>query len=187
MIAVEDFVDLQTTPEFHGLDLVALDRHLIALALDDVEEVKGSRKGKGRAESGPSDEELAFMLFAQELEDRQIAYSLSSALGSDAEVIAELERQEAEARRDRALAEAISRGVPLPSSALTSPVRSGSSTPALSSATMTPARLPSTLGSRRTTAIGSSLIPRNSLGFTPHIDQEVEEKPGRCVLATVLP
>jgi len=157
MIAVDDFADVQDTPAFRGFDLVALDRQLIALALEDVEDVSSSRKGKGRADAGLSDEELAFALFVQELEDREIAYSLASALGSDEQVIVELERLEAQARQDRALAEALARGEPLPASALTPPTRSGINTP--STIIDTPVSMRSLLSSRRGSFDGSSGPP----------------------------
>jgi len=157
MIAVDDFADVLDTPAFRGFDLVALDRQLIALALEDVEDVSSSRKGKGRADAGLSDEELAFALFVQELEDREIAYSLASALGSDEQVIVELERLEAQARQDRALAEALARGEPLPASALTPPTRSGFNTP--STIIDTPVSMRSLLASRRGSFDGSSGPP----------------------------
>lgn len=87
------------------------------LALDDLEEINAGRKGKARANACPSDEEIAFQLFAQEArsllqttKDLVFARSLDAALDTDCTLLQELERAEACAREDHEYAVALSHG-----------------------------------------------------------------------------
>jgi hypothetical protein len=61
------------------------------LALDDLADILSSRKGKGRADSLPSDEEIAYRLQSQQFnewlsiaEDAKLAKSIDDALVTDA-------------------------------------------------------------------------------------------------------
>lgn len=139
-------------------DITALDRRLVALALGDVQDVQDSRKGKRRVDADPTDEELAFALYAQELADRQAAYSLAAALDGDSDLLAQIEEEERMARRDRELALAAARGEPLPRTAPTSPARSPPKSPARSGA-QTPVRSPlrSVFGARQPSATRTSI------------------------------
>ncbi|KAH7104024.1 hypothetical protein BKA62DRAFT_35058 [Auriculariales sp. MPI-PUGE-AT-0066] len=158
MIAGDDFPrDALSTPEFRALDLAALDRQLVALALDDVEEVTASRKGT-------------------------------------------FQEQEALAARDHALAEALSRGIPLPTTA----PQSGARTPARHSALQSPtvrsslaSPVTSPFSSRRA-SISQAFVSNGhtyrsvapAFGFrAPNIDEANDDKAGsssrvECVACT---
>ncbi|KAH9950515.1 hypothetical protein B0H21DRAFT_538336 [Amylocystis lapponica] len=91
------------------------------LSLAEVEDVRAREKGKSRATSSPSDEQLAFQLFADEAqallrvtEDEVFARSLDSALDTDRSIIEEFLQAEAGARADREMAVALSEGRPPP-------------------------------------------------------------------------
>lgn len=150
MISLEDLLGIadSTSPELEphdnwdlelGFDLAEVDRRLVTFALADIEDVVNSRKGKRRVDAEPTDEEIAFALFAQELEDRQVAYSLAAALEGDADLLAQIEQEERRAERDHELAQALYRGEPLPASGAASPARPTPRSPDRSS-TQTPRR-----------------------------------------------
>ena len=91
------------------------------LALDDLAEVLGSRKGKARADSSPSDEEIAFQLqsaqyteFLSIAEDAKIAKSIGDALVTDAAYLDVFITVEEAAAEDRIAAQLLSRGGALP-------------------------------------------------------------------------
>lgn len=97
-------------------DAIGLLSLVAACSLEDVDSVLGRRKGK---DSGglPTDEELAFTLFASEARALQIltrdmafAQSMDHALRTDATLLAECCRAEEMARRDREIAIAIAEG-----------------------------------------------------------------------------
>ncbi|BGP38389.1 hypothetical protein JCM10449v2_002321 [Rhodotorula kratochvilovae] len=96
-----------------SLELAAL---IASLHLADLAELNTSRKGKGRA-GEQTDEERAFALYAEELEqveqldaDRRFALSFEAAGHADGPALDALAAQEDEAARDRELALAVSRG-----------------------------------------------------------------------------
>ena len=91
------------------------------LALDDLAEVMGSRKGKGRADSLPSDDEIAYQLQREQydqwlsiVEDAKLAKSIEGALATDAAYLDAYITAEEAAAEDRIAAERISRGEALP-------------------------------------------------------------------------
>lgn len=92
-----------------------------SLALMDIEDVQSSRKGKGREDQPISDEELAFQLYAEEVNalltsqsDLILARSVDSALRTDRGVLKRFASEEAAAARDREYALKLSRGRTLP-------------------------------------------------------------------------
>ncbi|KAF8809863.1 hypothetical protein BYT27DRAFT_7222229 [Phlegmacium glaucopus] len=91
------------------------------LALDDLAEVLGCRKGKARADSLPSDEEIAHRLQTEQynewlsiVEDAKFAKSIGDALVTDAAYLDVLTTAEEAAAEDRIAAELLSRGEALP-------------------------------------------------------------------------
>jgi hypothetical protein len=103
-------------------DLDAETASLIArLALQDLEEAINSGKGKARAGSQPTDEELAYQLQSQQYqawlvttEDYKIAKSISDALTADAAYLDAFVTSEEAAAEDRLAAQRLARGEPLP-------------------------------------------------------------------------
>ncbi|RPD81806.1 hypothetical protein L226DRAFT_555892 [Lentinus tigrinus ALCF2SS1-7] len=97
-------------------DIMALLSLVAAYSLEDVDQIQGRRKGKDRG-GPPSDEELAFELFADEARalelltrDMALAQSIDQALCADATLLAEYERAEEIAMRDREIARTIFEG-----------------------------------------------------------------------------
>ena len=91
------------------------------LALDDLADVMGSRKGKARADSLPSDDEIAYRLQSEQYEqwlsivaDAKLAKSIEGALITDAAYLDALITAEEAAAEDRIAAELLSRGEALP-------------------------------------------------------------------------
>ena len=91
------------------------------LALDDLDNVLTSRKGKARADALPSDEELAYQLQSEQfnewlsiVEDAKLAKSIGDALVTDAAYLDALITAEEAAAEDRIAAERLSRGEALP-------------------------------------------------------------------------
>lgn len=91
------------------------------LALDDLAEALGSRKGKARADALPSDEEIAYQLQTEQYnewlsiaEDAKFAKSIDDALVTDAAYLDSLITAEEAAAEDRIAAELLSRGEALP-------------------------------------------------------------------------
>jgi len=91
------------------------------LALDDLAEILGSRKGKGRADSLPVDEEISYQLQSEQFnewlsiaEDAKFAKSMDNALVTDAAYLDILVTAEEAAAEDRIAAELLSRGEALP-------------------------------------------------------------------------
>ncbi|ESK83441.1 ibr domain-containing protein [Moniliophthora roreri MCA 2997] len=91
------------------------------LHLQDMEDISGVRKGKGREDTPLSDEELAFQLQAEilkgylgMLEDRKIALSLGDAMDSDHGVLENMQLVEQAVEDDHRYAAALSSGQPLP-------------------------------------------------------------------------
>jgi hypothetical protein len=90
----------------------------IALLLrEEASEVKESRKDKRRQDAPPTDDEVAFDLFANELtsllsviQDQRIAQSMEAAMNTDYVLIGELEQSNARALEDRAIAVRMQRG-----------------------------------------------------------------------------
>ena len=107
--AIDDELDMETAA-------------LIAkLALDDLADVMVSRKGKGRADSSPSDDEIAFQLQREQfdqwisiVEDAKLAKSIEGALVTDAAYLDAYITAEEAAAEDRIAAELLSRGEALP-------------------------------------------------------------------------
>ena len=91
------------------------------LALDDLADVMGSRKGKARADSLPSDDEIAYQLQREQydqwlsiVEDAKLAKSIEGALLTDAAYLDAFITAEEAAAEDRVAAELLSRGEALP-------------------------------------------------------------------------
>ena len=91
------------------------------LALDDLADVMGSRKGKARADSLPSDEEIAYQLQSEQygkwlsiVADAKLAKSIEGALVTDAAYLDAFITAEEAAAEDRVAAELLSRNEPLP-------------------------------------------------------------------------
>ena len=91
------------------------------LAHDDLADVMGSRKGKARADSLPSDDEIAYQLQIEQydqwlsiVEDAKIAKSIEGALVTDAAYLDAFITAEQAAAEDRIAAELLSRGEALP-------------------------------------------------------------------------
>ena len=91
------------------------------LALEDLAEVVKSRKGKARADSLPSDEEIAYQLQSEQYndflsitQDAKLAKSIGDALVTDTAYLDAFITAEAAAAEDRIAAELLSRGQPLP-------------------------------------------------------------------------
>ena len=104
-----------------------------ALYLEDIREIERRRKGKASIRVGPSDEELAFQLFAQEAQalqaltrDMTMARSLDRALRTDTALLDEHERYEEAARRDREVAHALAENRPPPANDTAAPSSTGS-------------------------------------------------------------
>ena len=103
----------------------ALDAETVSLiaqlALDDLAEILGPRKGKGRADSLPSDEEIAYQLQSEQFnkwlsiaEDAKFARSIDNALVTDAAYLDCLVTAEEAAAEDRIAAKLLSVGEALP-------------------------------------------------------------------------
>jgi hypothetical protein len=107
--AIDDGLDMETAA-------------LIAkLAIDDLADVMGSRKGKARADSLPSDDEIAYQLQSEQygqwlsiVEDAKLAKSIEGALVADAAYLDAFITAEAAAAEDHIAAEMLSRGEALP-------------------------------------------------------------------------
>ena len=91
------------------------------LALDDLADVMGSRKGKARADSLPSDDEIAYQLQREQYDqwlsivaDTKLAKSIDGALVTDATYLDAFIIAEDAAAEDRIAAELLSRGEALP-------------------------------------------------------------------------
>ena len=91
------------------------------LALDDLAEVMGSRKGKARADSSPSDDEVAYQIQKEQYDqwlsivvDAKLAKSIEDALVTDAAYLDAYITAEEAAAEDRIAAELLSRGEALP-------------------------------------------------------------------------
>ena len=91
------------------------------LALDDLADLMGSRKGKGRADALPSDDEIAYQLQSEQydqwlsiVEDAKLAKSIDGALATDAAYLDAFITVENAAREDRIAAGLLSRGEALP-------------------------------------------------------------------------
>ncbi|KIY62067.1 hypothetical protein CYLTODRAFT_405018 [Cylindrobasidium torrendii FP15055 ss-10] len=87
------------------------------LLLDDIEELKAARKGKGRYDQPPTDDEVAFdfqeAAFQRMLDDMKslrVAHSMSRALVTDAAILVAAQAT----HDDHAYAQALSEGRPLP-------------------------------------------------------------------------
>ena len=101
------------------LDTISL---IARLNLDDITEVKDSRKGKQRADVPISDEEYAFHIQGELLEDSlrnidsyRVAKSLDVALETDYPFLRAIAVVDQAAAEDHEAALALSRGEPLPS------------------------------------------------------------------------
>lgn len=99
---------------------------IASLSLEDIDTVQSCRKGKGREDCPPTDEELALQLFAEEAKslldissDAILARSVDSALRSDKAFLKQFVSEEAAAVRDREFALALSQGRQPPASART--------------------------------------------------------------------
>jgi hypothetical protein len=91
------------------------------LALDDLADLMGSRKGKARADSLPSDDEVACQLQREQydqwlsiVEDAKLAKSIDGALVTDAAYLDAFITAEDAAAEDRIAAGLLSRGEALP-------------------------------------------------------------------------
>ena len=103
------------------LALLAL---IASYGLQDVEDIRGRRKGRDIA-GPPSDEELALQCFTEEahalqtlIRDIAFARSIDEAVHTDAAILEEHERAEEIARGDREIARAIAEGRPPPTNIL---------------------------------------------------------------------
>lgn len=100
-----------------GDESAALLALIAELCLEDVDDITAGRKGKSKASFAPSDEEIAFELFAQEAKslldftkDLTYARSIDSALETDRSLVEEHMRLETRAHEDREFALALSQG-----------------------------------------------------------------------------
>ena len=91
-------VGARTEHEFENNALLE-ERAIATLLLADLEEVTALRKGKGRADVPPPDDEVAFDVFAGELkallvsiEDQRLARSIAAAVDTDHPLLEELAR-----------------------------------------------------------------------------------------------
>ena len=91
------------------------------LVQDDLAEIMGSRKGKARADSLPSDDEIAYQLQNEQynqwlsiVEDAKLAKSIEGALITDAAYLDVYFTAEEAAAEDQIAAEFLSRGEALP-------------------------------------------------------------------------
>ena len=90
---------------------------IASLLLEDVGEVKAHRKDKGREDAPPTDDVVAFDLFADELrslvlviQDERLARSMVEAVSTDHALIEEMGQNDARTLEDRSIAIRISRG-----------------------------------------------------------------------------
>ena len=103
-------------------DLDVQTASLIAkLALDDIADLRASRKGKARADSLPSDDEVAYQLQSEQynqwlsiVADAKLAKSIDGALATDAAYLDAFTTAEDAAAEDRIAAGLLSRGETLP-------------------------------------------------------------------------
>lgn len=122
-------------PECHHGDFEADSLALVAsLTLEDLEDVRTSRKGKARSNIPLSDEEFAFQLYAEEAnnllaysQDSAYAQSIDNALGTDRILLRDYMTLEIQAARDRDVALALNEGRAPPPDAL--PATNSSSGP----------------------------------------------------------
>ncbi|KAI1797701.1 hypothetical protein LXA43DRAFT_981615 [Ganoderma leucocontextum] len=142
--------------EVAGEDLALLEL-IASFGLQDVDELRGRRKGKA-IDGAPSDEEVALHLFSEEaralqalVSDTIFAHSLDQALQTDVTLLEEHERIEEVARGDREVARAIAEG-------RTAPAQPGSWSLSGMSITSTPATVTSPTSSTAITAT----VNRNS-------------------------
>ncbi|TCD67541.1 hypothetical protein EIP91_012295 [Steccherinum ochraceum] len=97
--------------------------HLVAeLTLQDIQDIQDGRKGKSRYNTVPTDEEIAFQLYAEEANgllafagDAILARSIDDALKTDRGIIRQMVAMENVAFRDRQYALALSQGRAPPS------------------------------------------------------------------------
>jgi hypothetical protein len=96
------------------MDLLSL---VASLALEDVDDLHASAKGKTRFGAPPTDAEVAMRLYAEEAasllafsKDAALARSMDSALDTDRGVLAQVLGEELSARHDREVAVALSEG-----------------------------------------------------------------------------
>ncbi|KIK53430.1 hypothetical protein GYMLUDRAFT_1026397 [Collybiopsis luxurians FD-317 M1] len=84
------------------------------LALDDIQSVASSRKGKARGDTALTDEEIAFRVFERENDDvvdsLNLARSLQLAIDGDQEVLQRMSIVDMSEADDRRYAEALARG-----------------------------------------------------------------------------
>lgn len=91
---------------------------MLKLMLEDAREISSRSSARGKQREGTvSDTELAFSLYAQELDtaatsarDRRLSRSLQSAVRSDADILHQFQQEERMARHDHAVAVALSEG-----------------------------------------------------------------------------
>ncbi|KAH9911610.1 uncharacterized protein B0H18DRAFT_347537 [Fomitopsis serialis] len=90
---------------------------IASFALQDIDDVSATRKGKRSAQAPKSDEELAFELFAEEAhsllsltQDMTFAQSLDDALRADHDILQEVLQEDEVARSDREYASALQEG-----------------------------------------------------------------------------
>ncbi|KZT06377.1 uncharacterized protein LAESUDRAFT_743524 [Laetiporus sulphureus 93-53] len=98
-------------------DLTTILAMIAELCLDDIDNIESAHKGKGKASTTPTDEEIALQLLAEDArsllavsKDAAFARSVDKALEADHALIEELVRMEATARHDREHAFALHRG-----------------------------------------------------------------------------
>lgn len=102
-------------------EAIALQTLIAEITLNDLDHLQTGRKGKEIVTVTSEDEELAFRLFAEEVQDlltitkdAVFARSLDSALETDSFLIEEVTQAEAVAHSDREFAVALSQGRPPP-------------------------------------------------------------------------
>lgn len=111
--------------EILALDPDDMDEEMAVLiahfALEDIEEMRSTIKGKSRADARISDEELALQFQEESLrnylnfmQDMTFAKTLEQAVDSDAGVLEMLRIVEEAAADDRRYADALHRGEPVP-------------------------------------------------------------------------
>ncbi|KAF8523612.1 hypothetical protein JB92DRAFT_2704628 [Gautieria morchelliformis] len=104
------------TPEDTTNDSTDLDA-IASLLLEEVGEVNAGRKDKRRQDAPPTDDEVAFDLFANELtsllsviQDQRMARSMEAAVNTDSALIGELEQSNTRTLEDRSIAVRMQRG-----------------------------------------------------------------------------
>ncbi|GAA6034854.1 hypothetical protein JCM8097_009333 [Rhodosporidiobolus ruineniae] len=161
------------------VDLVA------ALHLSDLAELNQASKGK-RREGDLSAEQQAFELYAAELReaeqvaaDRRLALSLETATREDREALDAAEEEEEQARRDRQLALAVSRGRSTTASVVST--RSTSRQPSRTSTRASSSTRPTTASSPSSS---SAALPHASSSKPSFLDCTIctERTPSHCVV-----